>query len=75
MIFTILGVASATLGPMCSGEGFSCALNDGKMNCWDRNSDEFSYDTPNGTYTALTCQGPGGVAIDSNNEIAACFGN
>ena len=66
VILLLLGVATATLGPMCSGDNFSCALDSSSnIKCWGGNS----WSAPTGTYKALSCQGKGGVAIDSNNEI------
>ena len=63
--------AYATIGPMCCGDNFCCALDASRsVTCWGGNS----FSAPTGTYKALACYGKGGVAIDDNMQLASCFG-
>lgn len=60
-----------TLGPLCCGDNFCCALTISRtLTCWGGHS----FTPPSGTFKALACYGKAGVAVDDSDAIAACFG-
>ena len=61
-----------TLGAMCCGDNFCCALTTSRsLTCWGGHK----FTVPSGTYKAVACYGKAGVAVDDSDQIASCFGD
>ena len=75
LLLALLPAASvATLGPMCCGDNFCCALSPSKsISCWGGGGNPFT--PPSGSFAALSCAGKAGIAVDDTGAIAACFGS
>ena len=65
-------LVAMTLGAMCCGDNFCCALTATRsLTCWGG----YSFTIPSGTYKAVACYGKAGVAVDDSDQIASCFGD